>query len=95
MPALNKPDSLQKALTLVDLDYDAADLARHKEVPKIAEWRPFGSVIPLDADESRQLEGIHGLIARYVRHEHQSRPLCLAVFGQPGSGKSFAVKQIL
>ena len=35
------------------------------------------------------------LIEGYLAQRRHVRPLCLAVFGSPGSGKSFSVKQIL
>jgi hypothetical protein len=35
------------------------------------------------------------LVTRYIAHRAPPRPLCLAVFGPPGSGKSFAVKEIV
>jgi hypothetical protein len=97
-----KPDNLEEALALVDIEYDATDLLRgrddpsrrHKDVPEIAGWKPFGAVIPLNDDETHQLAAMSDLIERYIRHQGHSHPLCLAVFGPPGSGKSFAVKQI-
>jgi hypothetical protein len=41
------------------------------------------------------LEAVQDLIDRYVAQPQPPRPLSLAVFGPPGSGKSFTVKQIL
>ena len=35
------------------------------------------------------------LIRDYADRQSHSRPLSIAVFGKPGSGKSFAVREIL
>jgi len=48
----------------------------------------------VDRREIEALRGINRLIKHYSESKDQSRPLSLAVFGPPGSGKSFAVKQI-
>jgi hypothetical protein len=60
--------------------------------------KEFGRLIAFsDADggkELKQLKSLRDLIVRFARQPAPPRPLCLAVFGPPGSGKSFAVKQI-
>jgi hypothetical protein len=37
---------------------------------------------------------LHNVMDSYVSKESVLRPLCIGVFGPPGSGKSFAVKQV-
>jgi hypothetical protein len=54
----------------------------------------FGKLLTVDRVEIEALRSIHQLITEYLAHDESNRPLSLAVFGPPGSGKSFAVKQI-
>ena len=45
----------------------------------------------------REIEGFRGLrnlFAEYIGHPDRREPLSVAVFGPPGSGKSFGVRQI-
>jgi hypothetical protein len=61
----------------------------------------FGELTLIERDETESLRGIRNLLELYHRNAHaddkQARattPISIAVFGPPGSGKSFAVKQI-
>ncbi len=54
----------------------------------------FGALATFASTEQSALEGALAVTRRYVEHAWPPRPLCLAVFGPPGSGKSFAVEQI-
>jgi hypothetical protein len=54
----------------------------------------FGKLVSLDRVEIEGLRTIRNLMLEYVRLARPERPLCLAVFGQPGSGKSFGVTQV-
>lgn len=57
--------------------------------------RHFGDKFRLFSDsELEHISGLAELILRYVSQRTHPRPLCIAVFGPPGSGKSFAVEQI-
>ena len=47
-----------------------------------------------DQLEIEQLRYVADLFERHLAIAEPKRPLCLAVFGQPGAGKSFAVKEI-
>ena len=53
----------------------------------------FGELISVDRDELEALRSIQGLIRSYPGGS-QKTPLNLAVFGPPGSGKSFAVQEV-
>ncbi len=53
----------------------------------------FGKLVTVDRQEIESLRSIQSLIGEYC-NRHQERPVSIAVFGPPGSGKSFAVKQI-
>lgn len=56
--------------------------------------RIFGRIVAFGS-ELGQLHNFKELISRYVERESPGRPLCLAVFGPPGSGKSFAVEEVV
>lgn len=88
-----KRDNLDEAIKIVDVEYQAN--AGYGAPPNIDGWPPFGALVPLDEEERRQLESLRDHIVRYVHQLQHDHPLCIAVFGPPGSGKSFAVKQIL
>ena len=60
-----------------------------KEVPVAR----FGQLVTVDRQEIEALRSIHSLISEYCNRDEE-RPLSIAVFGPPGSGKSFAVKEI-
>jgi hypothetical protein len=53
----------------------------------------FDKLVTADRREIESFRSIRSLIAEYCR-QAQDRPLSIAVFGPPGSGKSFGVKQV-
>lgn len=53
----------------------------------------FGAKMTFDRFEIEQLNSISQVLNEYVKTK-QRKPLNIAVFGSPGSGKSFAVEQI-
>lgn len=53
----------------------------------------FGGLVTVDRNEIEALRSIGGLIREYSGGK-QTRPLSISVFGPPGSGKSFSIKQI-
>lgn len=89
MPEL-KSDSLKEAMAIVSVRYGKKKLPP----PKIKGWPAFGALVPLSKVERRQLQSVRDLVRRFVHQPSHVRPLCVAVFGPPGSGKSFAVEQI-
>ena len=54
----------------------------------------FGNLTSIDRDEMETLRALRRTIRRYVENDNERRPLAVAVFGPPGAGKSFGVKQI-
>ena len=55
----------------------------------------FGALETIDRAEIENYGAIRELIAEYIEYPDPPRPLCIAVFGPPGSGKSFGVKQVM
>ena len=53
----------------------------------------FGALVTVDRREIEALHSIQRLILEYCQTA-QKRPLSIAVFGPPGSGKSFGVEQL-
>jgi len=54
----------------------------------------FGKLLTVDRQEIESLRSIGSLVSEYVAQAHPERPLSIAVFGPPGSGKSFGIKQL-
>jgi hypothetical protein len=54
----------------------------------------IGHLRTTDPAEIDPVITLHHVLDSYVSKESVLRPLCIGVFGPPGSGKSFAVKQV-
>jgi hypothetical protein len=54
----------------------------------------FGKLLTVDRHEIEGFQSIRTLIREYDSQTEHPRPLSIAVFGPPGSGKSFGVKQV-
>jgi len=55
----------------------------------------YGYYLTVDRQEIERINTINNLIQAYKKNLDDKKPLAIAVFGPPGSGKSFAVKQLL
>ncbi len=55
----------------------------------------FGILETIDRAEIESYAAIRELIVEFLANPKPARPLCFAVFGPPGAGKSFGVKQVL
>ncbi|MDD2737076.1 MAG: RyR domain-containing protein [Desulfuromonadaceae bacterium] len=54
----------------------------------------YGDYLTADREEIERINSVRNLIIQYLKNGKDSRPLSIAVFGPPGSGKSFAIKQL-
>jgi len=54
----------------------------------------FGDLKTVDRAEIESFCSIKNLMIEYLGNEESTRPLCIAVFGPPGSGKSFGIVQV-
>jgi hypothetical protein len=54
----------------------------------------FGGLLTVDRREIESYRGVRALINEYNSQERQERPLSIAVFGAPGSGKSFGISEV-
>lgn len=54
----------------------------------------FEKLYTADRNEIESLRNIREMIEDYEKHDKGKRPLSIAVFGPPGSGKSFGIEQI-
>lgn len=55
----------------------------------------FGKLMAVDRNEIEAMRSLDQLIRAYLQDQTNSKPLSLAVFGPPGAGKSFGVKQLV
>ncbi|MCD4691186.1 hypothetical protein K8S17_06970 [bacterium] len=55
----------------------------------------YGRYLTADREEIERINAIHNLVMSYRNNPKDRNPLSIAVFGPPGSGKSFAIKQLL
>lgn len=81
------PDSLHAKAVEVVLQGSETALA---SVPKAS----YEKYLTADRDEIESINEIRRLILEYKNNPEDKNPLSIAVFGAPGSGKSFAIKQI-
>ena len=93
-----KSDLLQD-LTGAGYEYVAAKateiVMRGWEKPlELAPKAKYGNYITVDRDEIQRINQVHQMIARYRINAEQRKPLAIAVFGPPGSGKSFAIREL-
>ncbi len=55
----------------------------------------FGELCTYDRDEIESFRTFRKMVMEYLSRSNEKKPLSYAVFGPPGSGKSFGIKKIL
>ena len=102
-PVLVAKDALPKPSLLTDVLGDGSDFltVAAQDIVRLGRNRPLAAVprlscrkfFTVDREEVETLNMVRNLIQDY-RQSKDTRPLSLAVFGAPGSGKSFAIEQL-
>ena len=97
-PPAIKSDLLQD-LTGTGLEYVAAKatdvvLRGPHAALRAAPKARYGNYLTVDREEIERINSIRSLILAYQENLKDHRPLSLTVFGPPGSGKSFAIKEL-
>ena len=54
----------------------------------------FGKLLAVDRQEIESLRSIQALVDEYSKQKAPKQPLSIAVFGPPGSGKSFGIREL-
>jgi hypothetical protein len=93
---LNTLEPGKKPVWPVELPYDAFQRCE-PPVSLIAPVTQIGELTVLERTETESLRSIRNLFKNYVsrcKQENAMPPISVAVFGPPGSGKSFFVKQL-
>lgn len=76
---------------------DAAErVVRHGIGPATADMpvERIGAWASVERAEIESMRSIRNIVREYFLQQRKTRPLSLAVFGPPGAGKSFAIKQM-
>ncbi|WP_242941634.1 Ryanodine receptor Ryr [Parasporobacterium paucivorans] len=78
---------------LADIAFDLVKNGEEKALKYIPTAR-FGNLKAVDRTEIESYRSIKNLLSEYINAVNVTRPLSIAVFGTPGSGKSFGVTEI-
>jgi len=78
---------------LESIAYEAVTKKTEKALNRVPRAR-FGKLLTLERDEIESFQSIKNLMSEYLNKNDARVPLSIAVFGPPGSGKSFGVTQL-
>ena len=81
------------SINLADISYNIVKYGE-KSALKYIPIAQFGKLKTVDRTEIEAYRSIKNLITEYVSTKSVMRPLSIAVFGTPGSGKSFGVTEV-
>lgn len=95
----NLKDDGRSSLIFQSLPYRVDQVARDivkkgQDVLSFVPTARFGNLVTADRDEIDGFREIANSVDGYIA-KRETKPLSIAVFGQPGSGKSFGVKQVI
>ncbi|WP_435790609.1 Ryanodine receptor Ryr [Clostridium sp.] len=79
-----------------NLEEIAYDIVKNgvKSALKYIPIAQFGKLTTVDKAEIQSYRSIKNLMLEYISTKNTVRPLCIAVFGTPGSGKSFGILEV-
>jgi len=79
-----------------NLEEIAYDIVKNgvKNALKFIPIAQFGKLTTVDKAEIESYRSIKNLMLEYISTKNTVRPLCIAVFGTPGSGKSFGILEV-
>lgn len=83
----------KSSTNLAEIAYDIVKNGEESALKYIPIAR-FGKLKAVDRTEIEGYHSIKNLLAEYVAAKNAVRPLSIAVFGTPGSGKSFGVTEV-
>lgn len=83
----------KSSINLAEISYDIVKYGE-KNALKFIPIAQFGKLKTVDRTEIESYRSIKNLISEYVYTKNVQRPLSIAVFGTPGSGKSFGVTEV-
>jgi hypothetical protein len=83
----------KSSINLAEISYNIVKYGE-KSALKFIPIAKFGKLKTVDRTEIEAYRSIKNLITEYVSTKSVMRPLSIAVFGTPGSGKSFGVTEV-
>ncbi|KMT21993.1 RyR domain-containing protein [Clostridium cylindrosporum] len=83
----------KNSFNLAEIAYDIVKNGE-KSALKFIPIAQFGKLKTVDRTEIEAYRSIKNLMSEYISSKNTVRPLSIAVFGTPGSGKSFGVTEI-
>jgi len=88
--------TILRGLPSVQLENVAYDIVKNgiDNIPAGVPICRYAKLVTADRSEIESYQGIKNLMQEYISQNTRSRPLSIAVFGPPGSGKSFGVTNL-